>query len=108
MLLIIVSLSACTKKIVKTSLEEDSPLLCKIPLEVANPSPVYWNNVRFYVVTPEVMQSILDGNTDYPQTLYAMDKDGYSSLSLNVQKILNHIEEARDIIEAYRNYYKKD
>lgn len=88
--------------------EEHSELLvCRIPIELPYPEAVQWREVKFFVITPEIMFDILEGNTtEYPDVLIGLSTEGYENLSLNIQQLRAHMLSSRMIIESYRDYYR--
>ena len=58
------------------------------------------------------MEGILNGDIQYPTNLIALDVQSYENISINMQQIINHMKDARKIVEESEKYYsnteKKD
>lgn len=82
--------------------------VARTPLNLANPDPLKTKPVTWIVVTPEninqVWQSLRDKKADL--VLFALTDDGYEQLAVDFAQIRNFIEQQRQVIIQYKNYYE--
>lgn len=92
--------------------ENNDALVCRIPLAEQTPSSITWYPVEFRVLNKSIMEGILNGDIQYPTNLIALDVQSYENISINMQQIINHMKDARKIVEESEKYYsnteKKD
>ena len=88
---------------------DNESLVCKIPYEFQQPTPIKMQDVKFYVLTRDIMQEIIEGNpNDLPVVFYALSVDGYESMSYNMLEINRYLEANNILIKSIRDYYKKE
>ena len=72
----------------------------KLPLNIKNPEPIDWLGVKWMIITPETYDSRIeelkrDGKS---LAIFALDKDSYEAISINMAEILKYLEEQNLII----------
>jgi len=85
-------------------------LVKKLPLKLKNPEPIDWLGVRWMIITPETYDSRIeelkrDGKS---LAIFALDKDSYEAISINMAEILKYMEEQNFILAQYREYYESE
>ena len=85
-------------------------LIKKLPLKLKNPEPIDWLGVRWMIITPETYESRIeelkrDGKS---LAIFALDKDSYEAISINMAEILKYMEEQNFILAQYREYYESE
>lgn len=85
-------------------------LVKKLPLKLKNPESVDWLSVKWMIITPETYESRIeelkkDGKS---LALFALDKDSYEAISINMAEILKYMEEQNFILAQYREYYESE
>lgn len=85
--------------------ENDNALVCRIPLAEQTPSSITWYPVEFRVLNKSIMEGIVNGDIDYPTNLIALDAQSYENISINMRQIINHMKDARKIVEESEKYY---
>lgn len=87
---------------VKTVAEE------RVPLNLDMPAPFAATPPQWILITPANSQRVWDrlreNRTD--QVLFALTDDGYESISVDMAKLRNIIEQQRQIILEYKKYYE--
>lgn len=84
----------------------DDTMVCRVPLDVTYPTPMTWQSTNFYVLTPERMQSILDGNKEgLPEVYFALTPRGYENMAINVSEMLRIMETYKATLQALESYY---
>lgn len=109
---LIVAISGCETMSTLFTAEEvdDNPaLVCKIPYDFERPTPIRMNRVKFHVLTPEIMEEIVNGNpNDRPEVYYGLTVDGYESISYNMVEINRYLESTKILIEQLSEYYSNE
>ena len=82
----------------------------KLPLNIKNPEPIDWLGVKWMIITPETYDSRIeelkrDGKS---LAIFALDKDSYEAISINMAEILKYLEEQNYILAQYREYYESE
>lgn len=85
--------------------ENNDALVCRIPLAEQTPSSITWYPVEFRVLNKSIMEGIVNGDIEYPTNLIALDAQSYENISINMQQIMNHMKDARKIVEESEKYY---
>jgi outer membrane lipoprotein-sorting protein len=86
--------------------DADGALVCKIPYDFQEPQPINMRDVKFYVLTPEKMREIINGNPeDLPIVYYGLSVEGYESMSYNMLEINRFLEANKILFQEIRNYY---
>ena len=85
-------------------------LVKKLPLKLKNPEPLDWLGVKWMIITPETYDSRIeelkrDGKS---LAIFALDKDSYEAISINMAEILKYMEEQNFILAQYREYYESE
>lgn len=81
-------------------------LVCKVPYDFKVPTAINMRDVKFYVITPDKMRSILSGNPEnLPIVFYALSVDGYESMSYNMTEINKFLEANKILFREIRQYY---
>lgn len=87
---------------VKTVVQERTPLNLEMPQPFTATPP------RWILITPSnsqrVWDRLRDSRTD--QVLFGLTDDGYESISVDMAKLRNIIEQQRQIIIEYKKYYE--
>lgn len=87
---------------VKTVAQERTPLNLEMPPPFRAAPP------QWIVITPNNSQSVWDklrqNRTD--QVLFGLTDDGYESISVDMARLRNIIEQQRQIILEYKKYYE--
>jgi len=80
----------------------------RIPLNLAQPTPLSPRPTRWIVITPEnaekVWQELRSKNTDL--VLFAVTDEGYEELAGTMAEIRSFINAQRQIIIKYKEYYE--
>jgi hypothetical protein len=102
-----IALSACStpKQVEYTATPEPKPALV-----LPQVTPLNLQRVDYIVVTKDNVDEVFaqmekGGNS---VVLFAMDKDGYEKLSLNMASILELVSQQKSIIASYERYYVAD
>ena len=85
--------------------DNNDVLVCRIPLAEQTPSAITWYPVEFRVLNKSIMEGIVNGDIEYPTNLIALDAQSYENISINMQQIINHMKDARKIVEESEKYY---
>lgn len=85
--------------------DNNDALVCRIPLAEQTPSSITWYPVEFRVLNKSIMEGIVNGDIEYPTNLIALDVQSYENISINMQQIMNHMKDARKIVEESEKYY---
>lgn len=88
--------------------ENNDALVCRIPLAEQTPSSITWYPVEFRVLNKNIMEGIVNGDIEYPTNLIALDAQSYENISINMQQIINHMKDARKIVEESEKYYSSN
>jgi len=90
-------------------IDADGALVCKIPYDFQEPQPINMRDVKFYVLTPEKMHEIINGNPEnLPTVYYGLSVDGYESMSYNMLEINRYLEANKILFQEIRRYYTPD
>ena len=77
-------------------------------LDLADPKPIRPSNHNWIVITPKnadrIWAELRAKNVDL--VLFALTDDGYEELSIDMAQIRTFIQQQRDIIIRYRDYYE--
>ena len=77
-------------------------------LDLADPKPIKPSTHNWIVITPKnadrIWAEIKSKNVDL--VLFALTDDGYEELAIDMAQIRNFIQQQRDIINKYREYYE--
>lgn len=80
----------------------------RTPLNLADPPPLKPGVPMWLVITPEnqerVFADLKAKNVDL--VLFALTDDGYEELAVDMAQIRTFIQQQRDIIVKYRDYYE--
>lgn len=80
----------------------------KTPLALPNPAPLRITGPTWTVVTPKNVDSVWEelkkNNVDL--VLFALTDSGYEQISVDYAQIRNLINEQREIILRYKDYYE--
>ena len=87
-----------------------TPKVCppeRLPLNLADPSPVTLNKVKFLVVTKENAAEVFAAleKKGLP-VVFALTGNDYKALALNIDSIKNLLIEQQSIIFLYKEYYE--
>lgn len=80
----------------------------KLPLNLDDPEPFVWKNLKFIVITPENYEEKIDElrNSGKSTAIVALDMQSYEVLSLNMAEIMKYMEQQKFILLQYREYYE--
>lgn len=101
----ILFLSACAKQ------EEVQPIpinispVAKPELVLPYADPLNLRSVNWIIVTDENIEEIQEKLQSNEFVLFALTRDGYENLSLNLGDLRAYIQQQNAIIIAYENYY---
>lgn len=84
----------------------DDAMVCKIPIDIPQPSSIHWRDLQWYVLNKEKVQDMIDNGEDI--YYIALTPEGYERLSLNVDDIRSYMSEQKEIINSYQKYYQID
>lgn len=88
----------------------DKPILVDRAQLILPPvQPINQGEMKWIVITPENYASKvkeLSGRGDV--VLFALNSQGYQTLSMNVAEMRKHIQQQNAVIAAYKEYYKQD
>lgn len=107
MLTLTIGLSACSatpERIEYTPTPIDRPTLILPPTEVLDLKVVDW-----IIITPENAEEELEKliATNQPVSLFSLEADGYTALSINMAQLLELLSQQKAVIVAYDNYYNQ-
>jgi hypothetical protein len=84
----------------------------KTPLSLPDPEPINTSPIVWYIITPENYQEVFKKLADegHDVVLFGITDDGYQELAVLIADVRNHINQQREILRRYREYYepKKD
>ena len=105
LLTLTIGLSACSttpEKIEYTPTPIDRPTLILPPTQILDLKKVDW-----VIITPENSDEELEKliATKQPVSLFSLDADGYTALSINMAQLLELISQQKAVIVAYEDYY---
>ena len=77
------------------------------------PKPISWNTFEWKVLTPEIMQNLLDdlkaGDlTERDLVFYAITTDGYEDLTKNMARVIRFIKDQNTVIMYYKTTVPKE
>jgi hypothetical protein len=80
----------------------------RMPLNLAQPTPLKLKRIEWIVVTPNNVDSVFDklANEKQNQVLFAVTDQGYMELAMTMMEIRNFISTQRQIIIQYKQYYE--
>ena len=81
----------------------------KLPLKIANPTPLELDHIQWIIVTEEnvdeIWQQIKDDNEGV--ALFALRHGDYETLAMNIAEIRQLIGEYVIILKQYKEYYEE-
>ena len=106
-LILATGLSACSWGSLR-QVEVSAQPVERVPLNLAEPTPLKLTPVRWRVVTPENIDQIWKEieSSGNELVLFAVTADGYEQLSLDLADVRSHIAHQRNIIIKYKKYYE--
>lgn len=82
--------------------------LDKTPLSLPDPEPVNTASITWYIITPDNYQEVFKKLADegHDVVLFGITDDGYMELAVLIADVRNHINQQREILKKYREYYE--
>lgn len=80
----------------------------KTPLALPDPEPINTSPIVWYIITPENYQEVFKKLADegHDVVLFGITDDGYQELAVLIADVRNHINQQREILKRYREYYE--
>lgn len=80
----------------------------KTPLALPDPDPINTSPIVWYIITPENYQEVFKklAEEGHDVVLFGMTDDGYQELAVLIADVRNHINQQREILRRYREYYE--
>jgi hypothetical protein len=80
----------------------------KTPLALPDPEPVNTSPIVWYIITPENYQDVFRklAEEGHDVVLFGITDDGYQELAVLIADVRNHINQQREILKRYREYYE--
>ena len=80
----------------------------KTPLALPDPEPVNTSPIVWYIITPENYQEVFKklAEEGHDVVLFGITDDGYQELAVLIADVRNHINQQREILKRYREYYE--
>jgi outer membrane lipopolysaccharide assembly protein LptE/RlpB len=80
----------------------------RMPLNLAQPTPLKLKKIEWIVVTPNNVDSVFEklANEKQNQVLFAVTDQGYMELAMTMMEIRNFISTQRQVIVQYKQYYE--
>jgi hypothetical protein len=80
----------------------------RMPLNLAQPTPLKLKRIEWIVVTPNNVDSVFEklANEKQNQVLFAVTDQGYMELAMTMMEIRNFISTQRQVIVQYKQYYE--
>ena len=80
----------------------------KTPLALPDPAPINTSPIVWYIVTPENYQEVFRklAEEGHDVVLFGITDDGYQELAVLIADVRNHINQQREILRRYREYYE--
>lgn len=80
----------------------------KTALALPDPGPINTSVITWYIITPENYQEVFKKLADegHDVVLFGMTDDGYQELAVLIADVRNHINQQREILRRYREYYE--
>ena len=80
----------------------------KTPLALPDPEPINTSPIVWYIITPENYQEVFKKLADegHDVVLFGVTDDGYQELAVLIADVRNHINQQREILKRYREYYE--
>ena len=80
----------------------------KTPLALPDPEPVNTSTITWYIITPENYQEVFRklAEEGHDVVLFGITDDGYQELAVLIADVRNHINQQREILRRYREYYE--
>ena len=105
-IILVISLVGCSTPVKKIEIST-SPVE-KVPLELPKVTPFQLENIEWILVTENNIDKVFAEleKKKYDPVVFGVSDRGYESLSLNLARIRQMVEQQRAIIIAYEGYYK--
>ena len=102
----VISLVGCSTPVKRIEIST-SPVE-KVPLELPKVTPFQLENIEWILVTENNIDKVFAEleKKKYDPVVFGVSDRGYESLSLNLARIRQMVEQQRAIIIAYEKYYK--
>jgi hypothetical protein len=80
----------------------------RMPLNLAQPTPLKLKRIEWIVITPNNVDSVFEklANEKQNQVLFAVTDQGYMELAMTMMEIRNFISTQRQVIIQYKQYYE--
>ena len=80
----------------------------RMPLNLAQPTPLKLKRIEWIVITPNNVDSVFEklANEKQNQVLFAVTDQGYMELAMTMMEIRNFINTQRQIVIQYKQYYE--
>jgi hypothetical protein len=80
----------------------------RMPLNLAQPTPLKLKRIQWIVITPGNVDSVFQRleSEKQPQVLFAVTDQGYMELAMTMAEIRNFINTQRQIVIQYKQYYE--
>ena len=80
----------------------------KTLLALPDPDPINTSPIVWYIITPENYQEVFKKLADegHDVVLFGVTDDGYQELAVLIADVRNHINQQREILKRYREYYE--
>lgn len=80
----------------------------KTPLALPDPEPVNTSPIVWYIITPKNYQEVFRklAEEGHDVVLFGITDDGYQELAVLIADVRNHINQQREILKRYREYYE--
>tara|TARA_R110002020_G_scaffold29767_17_gene94079 strand:+ start:1396 stop:1800 length:405 start_codon:yes stop_codon:yes gene_type:complete len=103
---LVISLVGCSTPVKRIEIST-SPVE-KVPLELPKVTPFQLENIEWILVTENNIDKVFAEleKKKYDPVVFGVSDRGYESLSLNLARIRQMVEQQRAIIIAYEKYYK--
>lgn len=93
----------------KRKVEIKTSYVEKPELTISDPKPLdLEENIAWVVITKDNQENVFKKMQEEGKdpVLFALSDEQYKTISLNLQRVINYIQLQKDIIAAYRSYYK--
>ena len=102
----VISLVGCSTPVKR--IEISTTPIEKAPLELPEVTPFQLENIEWILVTENNIDTVFAEleKKKYDPVVFGVSDRGYESLSLNLARIRQMVEQQRAIIIAYEKYYK--
>lgn len=80
----------------------------KTPLALPDPEPIVTNSMVWYIITPKNHQAVFQklAEEGHDVVLFGITDDGYQDLAVLIADVRNHINQQREILKKYKEYYE--